>query len=362
MVASRVSEILTIASRTGVYEVVFDDDALEHLDSDVAAETHFIIDERIAELYGDALENVLSAPSVLRLKAEEPAKSLECFPAYVEHLVERGMRRDHKLVAIGGGIIQDITCFLAATLLRGVEWHFYPTTLLAQADSCIGSKSSINCGDAKNILGTFTPPQRIHLSTRFLDTLDRTDVRSGVGEMLKVHAIDGPSSFDRIAADYQRMFLDKSVMINYIRRSLSIKKAYIEKDEYDRGPRNIFNYGHSFGHAIEAATEFAVPHGIAVTIGMDMANYIAAELGVGTADHRERMHAVLATNYCGFANHSVPLQKFMAAIGKDKKNVGASSVTLILPDAEGRVFKDTYPRDGTFEAACAEYLAKGRSV
>src|SRR5204862_184742 len=102
------------------------------------------------------------------------------------------------LLAVGGGITQDITCFLAATLLRGIDWHFYPTTLLAQADSCIGSKSSINVGAAKNILGTFPPPKQVTISTCFLDTLDPGDVRSGVGEMLKVHAIEGPGAFAKI--------------------------------------------------------------------------------------------------------------------------------------------------------------------
>src|SRR5581483_3202456 len=191
----------------------------------------------------------------------------------------RKIRRNHVLVAIGGGIIQDITCFLAATMLRGLPWNFIPTTLLAQADSCIGSKSSINAGEAKNILGTFTPPARVDVSTRFLKTLDERDIRSGIGEMLKVHAIEGPQSFDQIAHDYENILSDDSVMLHYIRRSLDIKKRIIEIDEFDRGPRNVMNYGHSFGHAIESATDFAVPHGIAVTLGMDLANYTAVRTG-----------------------------------------------------------------------------------
>ena len=351
---------LTIRSHKGDYRVLFDPSGLDALDAAPPPRAHVLIDARVADLYAARMKNVSALPSVLRLDATEDSKSLDRFPGYVEHLVARGIRRDHVLVAIGGGIVQDITCFLAATLLRGVEWRFYPTTLLAQADSCIGSKSSINSGRAKNILGTFTPPSQVIVDAGFLDTLDERDVRSGVGEMLKVHAIDGPGSFDVIAAAYGDLFADKAVMQRFIRRSLEIKKRYIEEDEFDRGPRNIFNYGHTFGHAIEAATDFAVPHGIAVTIGLDMANYTAARLSVGTEAHFARMHSVLARNFKGFERHPVPMAKFLAAIAKDKKNVGSGTVTLILPDAEARIRKGTYANDDRFAGICAEYLEKIR--
>ena len=353
------SDTLVIQSHKGPYTVHFDEGALARLNAASAANAHFIVDDRVARLYADRMPAVLASPSVLRIEAAEANKSLGRFPSYVQHLVERKVRRDHVLVAIGGGIIQDITCFLAATLLRGMAWKFYPTTLLAQADSCVGSKSSINSGAAKNILGTFTPPAEIHLATSFLDTLDERDVRSGVGEMLKVHVIDGPASFDAIAADRAVLFSDRTTMIRYVRRSLEIKKSYIERDEFDKGPRNIFNYGHSFGHAIEAATDFAVPHGIAVTIGMDMANWISWKVGVGTETHYRRMHGALAANYRGFEETVVPLDSFMSAIGKDKKNVGAD-LTLILPDADARILSGRYTNDGRFRALCAEYLTECR--
>src|SRR5204862_6898132 len=134
----------------------------------------------VAMLYDEELEPVLSSPSVLRVAASEPDKSLDRFPGYVEHLVGCGVRRGHVLVAVGGGVIQDIVCFLAATLLRGLEWHFVPTTLLAQADSCIGSKSSINVGEIKNILGTFTPPAQVVIAVPVLRTLSEEEVRSGI--------------------------------------------------------------------------------------------------------------------------------------------------------------------------------------
>lgn len=351
------SDSLVIQSHKGPYTVHFDEDAQENLKVENA---HIIVDKRVVDLYRDRMGHILSAPSVLIIEAVEPAKSLERFPAYVEHLVSHGLRRDHHLLAIGGGIIQDITCFLAATMLRGVKWRFVPTTLLAQCDSCIGSKSSINCGDAKNILGTFTPPAEIMVSTRFLQTLDRREILSGVGEMLKVHAIAGPELFADFAAQYDAMLTQPAAMVAAIRRSLSIKQGFIEQDEFDQGPRLVFNYGHSFGHAMEAATDFAIPHGIAVTIGMDMANWISANLGLGTMDHWQAGHTVLAKNYQGYEGHPIPLDRFLAALAKDKKNTGAGSVTLILPDANGRIVRGAHAADENFRRLCGEYLAKVR--
>ncbi len=351
---------LAIQSHTGEYQAHFAGDALAQLNGNIPVGAHFIIDKRIGELYGPVMGNIRAAPSVLALEAAETSKSLDRFPQYVEHLVSHGIRRDGLLIAIGGGIIQDITCFLAATMLRGVDWRFYPTTLLSQADRCIGSKSSINSGEAKNILGTFTPPREVFISVAFLQTLDERDIRSGVGEMLKVHAIDGPESFLEIAGDYERLLSDPNLMNRYIRRSLEIKKPYIQEDEFDRGPRNIFNYGHSFGHAIEAATRFAVPHGIGVTMGMDLANRVAVELGLAPESHFQAMHPALQANYRGFENEPVPLEPFLAALAKDKKNTGSGSVTIILPGKDGRLAKSRHALDDGFAQICHTYFEAGR--
>ena len=320
-------------------------------DSDIV-----IIDDRVADLYAAELGPVLEVPSTLRIEALESNKSLERCPDYVDHLVAAGVRRGNRLVAIGGGIIQDIACFLATTLLRGLEWRFIPTTLLAQADSCIGSKSSINVHDAKNIVGTFTPPARVDIDVKFLDTLDEVDVRSGIGEMLKVHAIAGPDEFALIAADYHRLQSDPDLLLHYVSRSLGFKRVLIELDEFDQGPRNVMNYGHSFGHAIESATSYGIPHGIAITIGMDMANHVARDLGITTAEHASRMHPTLAANYRSFEHTHIPRDQMLAAIAKDKKNT-ATELRLILPDVDGRVAIVKHPADDAFRSACDSFLA-----
>ncbi len=354
-------ETMIIKSHKGKYSATFCENGAEHLVKNLPEENyHIIIDRRVADLYKDELKPILDHNSVLQIDALESNKSLEKIPEYVEYLVSRLIRRGDILIAIGGGIIQDITCFLSATLLRGVEWYFYPTTLLAQADSCIGSKSSINCGDSKNLLGTFTPPNKVIIGSNFLKTLDERDVRSGVGEMLKVHGIAGKDAFDKISEKYNDLFLEVNIMQSFIRRSLEIKKEYIEIDEFDKGPRNIFNYGHSLGHAIEAATNFVIPHGIAVTIGLDMANWLSPKIGDGDIKHYNRMHKVLSTNYRGFEDVDIQIDRFMNALAKDKKNIGKGEVTLILPNRDAKIEKGRYTNNELLKSLCNKYLTEVR--
>jgi len=178
--------------------------------------------------------------------------------------------------------------------------------------------------------------------------------------MLKVHAIESPAAFDEIARDYDALFRDDAVMLRFIRRSLEIKKRIIEIDEFDRGVRNVMNYGHSFGHAIESATDFAVPHGIAVTIGMDVANYTAVRTGRTPESFFVRMHPTLRANYRGFESTEIPLDRFFGAIAKDKKNFDAE-LSLILPDQEGRLGRVRQAGDPAFRAICAEYFESVRA-
>lgn len=355
------SDVLVIQSHKGPYSVLFDDSLLSDPSRLLEGDPHFLIDANVARLYATELAAILRRPNTIVIEAVEENKSLEGSVPVFRRLVANSIRRDQTLVAIGGGIIQDLTCFIASTLLRGLEWLFVPTTLLAQADSCIGSKSSINLGETKNILGTFNPPRKIFVSTRFLNTLEEKDLRSGVGEIVKVHAIDGAGSFDALAADLDGILSDDMVLQKYVRAALAIKQRYIEQDEFDRGIRNIFNYGHSFGHAIESATHYAVPHGIAVALGMDIANAIAVRRDLLPAAHRDRMRGALRKVYADGAEVVVSPDSVMSALLKDKKNTKAA-LGLIFPiGTEARIEKVMVPPDEAFaeqlRAAMAEVLA-----
>ena len=350
---------LVVQSHRGPYRVVFGDAARTAFSEVPSPETHVLIDARVAELHATNLAPLLGGRSVLRIEATEQHKSLERMPGYVEALLAACVRRNHSLLCVGGGIVQDIGCYLAATVLRGLQWRFIPTTLLAQADSCIGSKSSINVGSTKNIVGTYTPPEEVYLWPGFLETLKPRDIRSGIGEMLKVHAIAGPDAFADIARDHHALLSDRGMLLRYIRRSLEIKRTLIELDEFDRGPRNVLNYGHSFGHAIEAATGFAIPHGIAITIGMDLANFVAWRIDFATREPYERMHATLRNNYSDFANYAIDDGALLRALSKDKKNNG-TALRLVLPNANSTVQIAAAPADDRLRRAVRDYLTTER--
>ncbi len=337
------------------YSVRFSETPFAGLVPATSPPRHVFIDRRVAQLHRAHLGALSDARSVLELDATETAKSLDQLTGYVEHLVAHGFRRDHLLVAVGGGIIQDIVAFIAATLMRGVDWVFYPTTLLAQADSCIGSKSSINVGQVKNLMGCFYPPLDIQISVDLLATLDAVDRRSGIGEILKVHIIDGPESFTWASDHYQDLLSDDEVLREGIVRALSVKKRFIEVDEFDTGLRSIFNYGHTFGHAIEAATDFEVPHGIAVSIGMALANAMSVAFGRMSREDESRMRPTLEQNAQGFGDVPLSMTTFFAALAKDKKNQGQLQ-TVVLPGLDSLPEKVQVPLDKTFKDVCTGFL------
>ena len=165
-------------------------------------------------------------------------------------------------------------------------------------------RSSINLGDTKNILGTFNPPSRVFIDTNFLATLSSDDLCSGIGKIVKIHAVEGIAAFDRLASDYDRLPSDRALLLSCVRASLLIKRRFIEADEFDREIRNVLNYGHSFGHAIESATRYAIPHGIAVAMGADMANFIAARRGLLPEAHYHRMHPIIRKTYASHERRS----------------------------------------------------------
>ncbi len=323
---------------------------------------HVLVDSKVLSLHQEVLAPILAAASsVVEIQATEEAKSLEEMPKYVATLAEQGARRGHSLLCIGGGILQDITCFLSAVLYRGLPWDFIPTTLLAQADSCIGSKSSINVSKWKNIVGTYTPPRRVAVWPGFLDTLEDVEIRSGLGEMLKVHAIAGPAAFDEIASDYEAMLRDRTLLLRYVRRSLEIKKELIEADEFDEGVRLVLNYGHSFGHAIESATRFGIPHGIAITIGMDLANFVASQLGRAPMELYQRMHPALRSNYRKFEEYPIDSGDVALALMRDKKNEG-QDLRFLLPNSTGEIELVRHRMSEDFRATLERFLTIERST
>lgn len=350
----------TVKSIVQDYEVRIIDDVKQNLGQELQEGDVIIIDNKIRGLYPDLMEKVREEHVVIGIDADERQKSYQGLIPIIEKLIGCGFRKNHRLIGVGGGITQDVTAFTASIMYRGVEWLFFPTTLLAQGDSCIGSKTSVNFGEYKNQVGGFYPPSRIFIDLSFLDSLPKAELQSGLGEMCHYFVVAGEEDFKRFKREYPSALQDKEVLCGLVARSLEIKKSYIEIDEFDRKERQVFNYGHSFGHAIESLTDYAVPHGIAVSYGMDMANFFSVKLNYLVEETRDEIRELLEKIWDGYVINNLSVEKFANALSKDKKNVGRE-LRLILCRGYGKVFKIGMQLDGQFMDWLREYFNKGRN-
>jgi len=306
--------------------------------------SHYLIDQEIAKHYTAALGPILGGSNTVLVEATEEQKAFERLTPIFLELLQKGLKRDSNLVVIGGGVLQDIGCFIASVLSRGLRWELIPTTLLAQADSCIGSKSSINIGPYKNQIGTFYPPHRVLLTPEVLTTLPWDEIRSGLGEVIKLQLLDSQTGFDELMADLATLKKETqaAILSKWVARSMAVKQPYIEEDEYDRGVRNLLNYGHTFGHAYESATHYGIPHGISVILGMLTATYLSAHLGLVSEEHYLQLKNALAPWHQPYGDvlRKADTADVFKAIKHDKKNTG-DAVNCILTEGPGKMKKLT---------------------
>ena len=337
------------------YKVKFIEDSSSVLDNEIKDGDVIIMDQKLKDLYPMLTAAIPDNNVLIDIDAHEKQKSYEALIPIINKLIESGFRKNHRLIGIGGGITQDITAFTASIMYRGVDWIFFPTTLLAQGDSCIGSKTSINFGAYKNQVGGFYPPNRIYIDLNFLDTLSSADLQSGLGEMSHYFVVSSEEDFKKYKQNYTPALSNKTVLANMISKSLEIKKSYIEIDEYDQNERQVFNYGHSFGHAIESLTNYTIPHGIAVSFGMDMANYISVKMELLKPEIRNEIRELLEKIWEGYNIKNIDIEKFCNALAKDKKNVG-KELRLILCKGYGQVFKAPVKNDLKLKNWISEYF------
>ncbi|QVL50110.1 MAG: hypothetical protein KFB96_06500 [Thiocapsa sp.] len=331
------SDSLSIRSIFRDYKVEFTSEFLDKLkilklDGDLV-----VVDSTVLLLYPEI--RLVAGDDLWAVDGQESLKSYEGVIPLFQRLIEGGFHRDNRIIAIGGGITQDIASFVSSLLYRGVDWYFFPTNMLTQCDSCIGSKTSINFRQYKNQIGGFYPPAEVIIDTNFLKSLSRIEVASGLGEMLHYFLLNSEEDLELFWKYAPEIRSGNDLYKPLILRSLTIKKAMIELDEFDRGPRNIFNYGHSFGHAIESATNYAVPHGIAVAYGIDLANLVSVMRGLLQSSERNRIRRACELVFDGFSLPSIEMYDYMAAMKRDKKNVG-QRLGLILTRGVGDMFKE----------------------
>jgi len=303
---------------------------------------YYLVDREIQRIYQKEVEAAVPEKNKVIIEATEEKKSYERLTPIFLELLSKGLKRDGTLIVVGGGVLQDIGCFIATVLFRGVRWEYVPTTLLAQSDSCIGSKSSINICDYKNQIGTFYPPHRVMVASEVLSSLPWEEIRSGLGEVIKLQLVAGQAGFDELMDDLKNVSPvgGMEIISKWVERSIAVKKPYIEQDEFDRGIRNILNYGHTFGHAYESATKYAIPHGIAVLLGILTATYLSARLGLVDESHFLDLKLLLTPWFHPYETTLLKVRKddIFKAVRHDKKNTG-DSVNCILTSGPGRMEK-----------------------
>ncbi len=307
--------------------------------------TYALIDQHVLTLYP-----TLEAVNGIEIPATEQAKTLETVGFVIESLRRLGAGRESHLVAIGGGVIQDIATMASSTYMRGISWAYYPTTLLGMVDSCVGGKSSINVGQYKNIAGNFYPPRKIIINTAFCETLSLDEMIAGLCEAVKICFADTCSAFDQYLGMTDKSgLIPQNDLAAVIELSLRTKKKFIEEDEFDQDVRLLLNYGHTFAHAIEAASHFAITHGVAVGVGMLIAIEVSEKISPVTARSARALTLFTYVRLLLGGVSSLPTNlaailsdEILCAFKSDKKH-RQHEYAIIIPDEHGRLYRKFIP-------------------
>ena len=308
-----------------------------------------VSDEAVAGHYLAALRDSLTEAGIAHhavlLPPGEETKDLTHFGKLVDEILAIGIERGTMLIALGGGVVGDVTGFAAATLLRGIDFVQIPTTLLAQVDSSVGGKTGINTRLGKNLIGAFYQPRLVLADTGTLSSLPRRELLAGYAEIVKYGLIRDVEFFAWLEAEGRSVCdLMPGALRRAVMTSCAMKADIVAGDEREEGDRALLNFGHTFGHALETETGFSsqLLHGEAVALGMVLAFDFAARLGLVAGDEarRARHHLEergLPTQMAAIGLAGTPADRLIAHMSKDKK-VRDGRIALILPRRIGEVF------------------------
>ncbi len=280
-----------------------------------------------------------SADEVLTLPSGEPTKSVEQFSKALSFLAAHALSRDSKLFAFGGGVIGDLTGYVAASYLRGIDFYQIPTTLLSMVDSSVGGKTGINLPEGKNLVGAFWQPKAVFIDTQVLQTLPEREFAAGMAEVIKYGMLYDEALFADLES-YSGLDTGSPELPAVIRRCCAIKAQIVADDEKETaasGGRALLNLGHTFAHAIENVAGYGdYLHGEAVGIGLNLATQLSVQLGQIDAANIDRVNAVLATyKLPSVLKRPLPTDQLMAAMLRDKKN-RSGRLRFVTMEALGR--------------------------
>ena len=324
-----------------------------------AKQTLIVTNTIVAPLYLQAVQAALGGDETetLILPDGEQHKTLASFATIMDRLVEAQFHRDACLIALGGGVIGDLTGFAAASYQRGIDFVQVPTTLLAQVDSSVGGKTAVNHPQAKNMIGAFHQPISVIADTDTLRTLPPRELAAGLAEVIKYGIIVDPDFFSWLEQEIGALLrLDTAALTWAVRRSCEIKAAIVAEDEREHGRRALLNLGHTFGHALEAVGRYERwLHGEAVAIGMVLAARTAAELGWLTTQDCERIERLLGRAGLPTTAPGVDARAVLEHMRIDKK-ADKAGLKLVLPKAIGAAVVTRAP-----EASLLEHVIESHS-
>lgn len=317
-----------------------------------------ITDTNVDELYADAVADRFVEAGVeshvLVVEAGEPSKSPEVLADLWQTMIDEGCDRQTVVAAVGGGVVGDIAGFVAATFARGLRFFQVPTTLLAQVDSSVGGKTGVNLEGAKNMVGAFWQPEGVLIDTDVLKTLPEREYRAGLAEVVKYGVILDADFFAMLESQADAIVArDPATLREIVQRSCRLKADVVEADEREEsGQRAKLNYGHTFGHALEAATGYSeLLHGEAVAIGMVCASRLAESMGRIDAEATRRQVDLLKRFGLPVSlPEGVDPDEISSLMWRDKK-VLDGQVRFVLPSRIGEVETVSSPGDDAVLAA-----------
>jgi 3-dehydroquinate synthase len=291
--------------------------------------------------YDSTLDKKTFKQSAHPVDADEKLKSWESIGKIITKFQELGIGREDHILVVGGGTMQDAFGFVCSVYHRGIKWSYMPTTLGAMGDSCYGGKTSINFNEHKNILGTFSDPEKVYIDLTWLETASNNSILSGIGEMMHLFAV--AKRYDLMHSLRDEYSEDEPDYMYHVKNSLKIKEDVISRDKFDKGERLKFNYGHTFGHAYEHCTP-GVPHGIAVAAGCIMANHISVSCGLLSLELSSYLNSMFSWIEKAADIYSIEKDiddEFYAALLLDKKNKHGKIGCILM--REGDAFLNHLP-------------------
>lgn len=291
-----------------------------------------VVDASLLKIYQPVLD--IEFERIFVAQASEDFKTLDSVTKILDFLQRNEFTKGEQLIVVGGGIIQDVSAFVGAVYKRGISWVHFPTTLLAMCDSCIGGKAGVNYNGVKNQLAVFSAPFAIHINQQFLKTLSDNEINSGLGEILKLCIIAGDCFIDLYKTNVSHGKVKSfSNFKNLIMAALCIKKAVVEEDEFELNYRRSLNYGHTLGHAIESLSDYQIPHGQAVVVGMILVNEISYAQSLLSKENLDALNKLcfdLVNDHVLACLKKVSLDSIVGLIQKDKKTIGKYTSFVLL--------------------------------